>query len=112
MAKKKSEKGGKPVQEVKAERWTVRGVPAGLQKAAGDVARARGQTLGQWLSELLTSAVARGRRQPATAAASWEEAIERRLGALEGAVFGDRIAEAEPKGGAAAADKPGKRAAA
>ena len=51
----------------RAGRWTVRGVAAGLQKAAGDAARARDLTLGQWLTEVVEDALggaARGRRRP------------------------------------------------
>lgn len=89
---KKSERTGKPEKASKGERWTVRGVPTKLQKAAGDAARARGLTLGQWLSEVLAGALPKRARAPAEAAARWEEAIERRLARLEAAVF-DRAAE-------------------
>ena len=69
-------------------RWTVRGVPAGLQKAAGDAARARGLTLGQWLTEVVEAAAGHGAAaSPAAAAAGWTEAIERRLDRLEREVF-------------------------
>lgn len=77
-------------------RWTVRGVPAGLQKAAGDAARARGLTLGQWLAEALEGAVGRDAPGPAGAAATagWRETIERRLDRLEREVFAGTSASA------------------
>lgn len=86
MAKRtdRAARSGKPQ---KGDRWTVRGVPAKLQKAAGDAARARGLTLGQWLSEVLTATLPKGARQPAQAAERWEEAVERRLAHLEATVF-------------------------
>ena len=82
---KKTERTAKPVK--KTDRWTVRGVSAKLQKAAGDAARARGLTLGQWLSEVLSSALPRRGAVPAEASARWEEAVEQRLARLEAAVF-------------------------
>lgn len=78
----------------KAGRWTVRGVSAGLQKAAGDAARARGLTLGQWLTEVVEAAVGPGGATPAAAGAGWTEAIERRLDRLEQAVFAAKAADA------------------
>jgi hypothetical protein len=89
---------GKRAAAEQGSRWTVRGVPADLQKAVGDAARARGMTLGQWLTEALESAVSRDAPQ-AAAAAGWTDAIERRLERLERAVFPD----ATPAAGAAAA---------
>ena len=82
------------------ERWTVRGVPSRLQKSAGDAARARGVTLGQWLSEVLVQATA-GTPRPAAVAAEWEKVIEERLARLE-------AASAEGKSAPAAA--PGRHA--
>ena len=84
---KRTERGAKPEKGPKADRWTVRGVSTKLQKAAGDAARARGLTLGQWLSEVLTAALPERRRAPAEAATQWEQAIEQRLVRLETAVF-------------------------
>lgn len=84
----------KPVKVVKTDRWTVRGVPPKLQKAAGDAARARGLTLGQWLSGVLGSALPQ-RKAPVEATERWEEAIERRLTRLEAAVFDDGRARPE-----------------
>jgi hypothetical protein len=79
----------KPAKADKAERgrWTVRGVPAKLQKAAGDAARAEGLTLGQWLSAVLDGATAGVARETAPSAA-WEQAVERRLSHLEAAMLG------------------------
>ena len=77
MMAKKTERVGKPVS--KSDRWTVRGVPAKLQKAAGDAARARGLTLGQWLGEVLSSALPRRGRAPAEVTERWEQAVEQRL---------------------------------
>ena len=72
---------------VRPARWTVRGVAPQLQKAAGDHARMRGQTLGQWLSEVVGAAIA----EPAdlgtpVPGGSWREMIELRLGRLEAAL--------------------------
>ena len=103
MMATKTERAAKPVS--KSDRWTVRGVPAKLQKAAGDAARARGLTLGQWLGEVLSSALALGRgRAPAEATERWEQAVEQRLARLEAAVFDtDRAASGAS---AAAAARP------
>ena len=101
---KKADKTVKPGRPAKADRWTVRGVPARLQKAAGDAARARGLTLGQWLSEALTAALPRTARAPAQATERWEETIERRLARLEAAVLQDEAAK--PGAVAAVAVRP------
>lgn len=85
---KKTDRVIKPVKSEKGDRWTVRGVPARLQKAAGDVARARGLTLGQWLSDVLADATARAPRAAAAGTGDWNEAMER-LARLESEVFGD-----------------------
>ncbi len=79
---KKERKAVKPAKAMvdKTSRWTVRGVPAQLQKAAGDAARARGMTLGQWLTELLDGAT---RESEATAASGWAAEVEDRLARLE-----------------------------
>jgi hypothetical protein len=82
---RKAERTVKPVK--KTDRWTVRGVPAKLQKAAGDAARAKGLTLGQWLSEVLGSALPRRGVVPAEATQRWEEAVEQRLARLEAVVL-------------------------
>ena len=82
---KKAERTLKPVK--KTDRWTVRGVPTKLQKAAGDAARARGLTLGQWLGEVLSSALPQRGVAPAEVTERWEQAIEQRLARLETAVF-------------------------
>ena len=95
---KKTERAARPVK--KTDRWTVRGVPAKLQKAAGDAARARGLTLGQWLGEVLSSALPQRGVAPAEATERWEEAIEQRLARLEAVVL-ER--DATPSGVAAAA---------
>ena len=70
----------------KAARWTVRGVPSRLQKAAGDVARSNGKTLGQWLSGVVETALANAPEAAAAAANGWRETIEARLAKLEAAV--------------------------
>jgi hypothetical protein len=71
----------------KASRWTVRGVAVPLQRAASEAARARGQTLGQWLSEVVEGALADAPGlASASAAAGWREAIEARLARLEDVV--------------------------
>ena len=72
----------------KTGRWTVRGVPVRLQRAAGDAARAEGKTVGQWLSQLLADSTARGPARPAAPVGGWGETIERRLLHLAEAVFG------------------------
>lgn len=91
---KKTERSGKLDKAPKGDRWTVRGVPAKLQKAAGDAARARGLTLGQWLSEVLTTALPQRARGPETAEA-WEMAIERRVARLEAAMLEPSAANTE-----------------
>ena len=83
---KKGKKNERTEEDGKAGRWTVRGVPTELQKAAGDAARARGLTLGQWLTEALEAGVSRD-APPATAAMGWTGAIEQRLQRLEQAVL-------------------------
>jgi hypothetical protein len=92
---KRTERAGKPDKVQKGDRWTVRGVSGKLQKAAGDAARARGLTLGGWLSEVLTAALAQRARAPAEAAEAWEAAVERRLAGLEAAVFQGNAASPE-----------------
>lgn len=89
MAKKDK----KPAKAAPREtRWTVRGVPVKLQRAAGDAARARGQTLGQWLAAVLAEAVMHD--NPGHAEPSWMEAMEQRLARLEAALALDQ----RPKG--------------
>ena len=97
---KKAERMVKPVK--KTDRWTVRGVPAKLQKAAGDAARARGLTLGQWLGEVLSSALPRRGRAPAEATERWEQAVEHRLARLEAAVYDTHRAASGASAAAAA----------
>jgi hypothetical protein len=65
----------------KGPRWTVRGVDPQLQRAAGDMARADGATLGVWLSGLIADASAG--RLPSETTAAWFAEIERRLARLE-----------------------------
>ncbi len=102
---KKTERAGKPAKAQKSDRWTVRGVSGKLQKSAGDAARARGLTLGQWLSEVLTVALAHQRSgAPAEAAGGWEQAVERRLADLEAAV--SQRNPAGPEAVAAAVARP------
>ena len=85
MAKKDK----KPAKTAPREtRWTVRGVPVKLQRAAGDAARARGQTLGQWLAAVLTEAVMQ--EHPGHVEPSWMETIEQRLARLEGLIGAER----------------------
>jgi hypothetical protein len=91
---------GKRAAAEQGSRWTVRGVPADLQKAAGDAARARGLTLGQWLTEALEAAVGRDAPHAAAAPAGWTDAIERRLERLERAVFPEATATAAAAGAA------------
>ena len=98
---KKAERTAKPVS--KTDRWTVRGVPSKLQKAAGDAARAQGLTLGQWLSEVLSSALPRRGAAPAEATQRWEEAVEQRLSRLEAMVLGN---ERSATGATAEAARP------
>ena len=97
---KKTERAARPVK--KTDRWTVRGVPARLQKAAGDAARARGLTLGQWLGEVLGAALPRRGAAPAEVTERWKQALEQRLARLEAAVF-ERDTSASGMAAAAAA---------
>ena len=98
---KKTERAARPVK--KTDRWTVRGVPARLQKAAGDAARARGLTLGQWLGEVLGAALPRRGAAPAEVTERWEQAIEQRLARLEAVVL---VKERPAAGVAAEAARP------
>ena len=98
---KKTERLVKPVK--KTDRWTVRGVPSKLQKAAGDAARAKGLTLGQWLGEVLAAALPRRGTLPAEATRRWEEAVEQRLARLEAVVL---VKERPAAGVAAEAARP------
>ncbi|MFO1047975.1 MAG: hypothetical protein U1E52_08780 [Geminicoccaceae bacterium] len=98
---KKAERVVKPVK--KTDRWTVRGVPSKLQKAAGDAARAKGLTLGQWLGEVLAAALPRRGSLPAEATRRWEEAVEQRLARLEAVVL---VKERPAAGVAAEAARP------
>ena len=98
---KRPERIAKTVKPAKGDRWTVRGVSARLQKSAGDAARARGLTLGQWLSEVLSSSLAARERAPAVGAQTWEQAIERRLVRLEAAVLEESRPPPEPMAAAA-----------
>ncbi len=58
-------------------------MPPRLQKAAGEAARARGLTLGQWLSRLLEEGTARDAPDGAGPVTSWAAQIEARLARLE-----------------------------
>ena len=98
---KKAERTLKPVK--KTDRWTVRGVPTKLQKAAGDAARAKGMTLGQWLSQVLGSSLPRRGVAPAEATQRWEEAVEQRLARLEALVL---VSERAATGVSAEAARP------
>ena len=109
---KKAVRGARPAKSPKGDRWTVRGVPSGLQKAAGDAARAKGLTLGQWLCEVLSEALPRRAQVPAEAAQAWEAAIERRLSRLETAVLGESAGASGTATAAAAAEPPSGHAAA
>jgi hypothetical protein len=88
MAKKDKDKKTVRVAAERAARWTVRGVPARMQKAAGNAARARGQTLGQWLCEAVEAALTQVPDGPGAAAAGWRETVEARLAKLESALIG------------------------
>ncbi len=102
--RKKAERVTRPAKAEKSDRWTVRGVPAKLQKAAGDAARARGMTLGQWLSGVLATALPQ--RQAGIqieATERWEEAIERRVARLESMVLDGDVKRPDA---AAAAARP------
>jgi hypothetical protein len=81
MAKK--EKKALKVTVERASRWTVRGVPARLQKSAGDLARMRGQTLGQWLSEVVEAAITNAADAPGIPMTDWRQSIAARLAKLE-----------------------------
>lgn len=77
----KKKKAPKPVRQ-RDGRWTIRGVPVHLQKAAGDAARARQMTLGQWLAEAVGYTLSRdGTEVPPPA--EWRDVIEGRLARLE-----------------------------
>ncbi len=102
---KKAERVTRPVKAAKSDRWTVRGVPAKLQKAAGDAARSRGMTLGQWLSGVLSASLPQRRTAvPVEATERWEEAIERRLARLEAMLLDDDVKRTDV--GAAVAARP------
>ena len=77
-------------------------MPTKLQKAAGDAARARGLTLGQWLGEVLGAALPRRGAAPAEATERWEQAVEQRLTRLEAAVFDTERAASGASAAAAA----------
>ena len=102
---KRDKKGPKPAKAAvdKTSRWTVRGVSAPLQKAAGDAARARSLTLGQWLSGLLEEAT-RGNAPVSASASDWTSAVEDRLAKLEAA-----LAEAGSPGRATASGRKARR---
>lgn len=95
MARKptKSPKPTKAARTVKAakakvarsERWTVRGVPGRLQRAAAEAAREDGLTLGVWVSGLIEQAVAGRDPSPAAMAAEWRVSLEARIARLEAA---------------------------
>lgn len=104
---KRDDKGprAKPV-AVKAEggdRWTVRGVPARLQKAAAEAAWAADLTMGAWLSQLVEQAVAGSLPPSQPSAIERFETIERRLDKIERAIRAER---AEPSKRAATRPEP------
>ncbi len=99
MAKKKAKRAEKAGRE-QAGRWTVRGVPVALQRAAMEAARARGLTLGQWLARLLEEGIARDAPSGAPAT-RWAETIEARLARLEAQLGGSGSADADTAAGAA-----------
>lgn len=76
----------------RTERWTVRGVPGRLQRAAAEAAREDGVTLGAWVSALIESAVTGREPSPAAMAAEWRAVLEARVARLEAAAG---LAEAE-----------------
>ncbi|WP_159718306.1 hypothetical protein [Geminicoccus flavidas] len=70
----------------KGERWTVRGVPAHLQKAAAEAAWTADLTVGAWLTRLVEAAVADGLPPTELTTTQRFEAIEQRLERLERAL--------------------------
>lgn len=82
MARKGEKQRGKRTKSELGERWTVRGVPSRLQKAAAACARSEGLTMGAWLSRLLEEAVA-GHAPASESPADWRRLIESRLERLE-----------------------------
>ena len=70
---------------LRTERWTVRGVPGRLQRAAAEAAREDGVTMGAWVSGLIEQAVAGREPSAAAMSASWREALEARIARLEAA---------------------------
>ncbi len=69
----------------RSERWTVRGVPGRLQRAAAEAAREDGLTLGAWVSGLIEQAVAGRDPSPSALAVEWRLALEARIARLEAA---------------------------
>ena len=65
------------------DRWTVRGVPARLQKAAAEAAWAADLTMGAWLSQLVEEAVAGSLPPSEPSTIERLEEIERRLDMIE-----------------------------
>ena len=74
------------------ERWTIRGIPADLQRAAADAAKAQGRTLGRWVADAINAALAGG--QPADERQTGDAA---RLVHLEGQIcdLAGRLASVE-----------------
>ena len=81
------------VKTEQGDRWTVRGVPARLQKAAAEAAWAADLTMGAWLSQLVEQAVADSLPPSEPSVIERFAVIERRLDKLERAVSAER---AEP----------------
>jgi hypothetical protein len=82
LARKGDKQRGKRTKSELGERWTVRGVPSRLQKAAAACARSEGLTMGAWLSRLLEQAVA-GHVEASEPPTDWRRLIESRLERLE-----------------------------
>jgi hypothetical protein len=104
---RKSDKGAKAARggSGKTGRWTVRGVPVRLQRAAANAARAEGKTVGQWLTQLLAAETARA-GVPSAPVEGWGETIERRLERLEQALFGEGTPAEAARSGQETAVRP------
>ena len=72
-----------PAKAEAGERWTVRGVPVRLQKAAAEAAWAADLTMGGWLSRLVEEAVAGSLPPSEPSTVERLASIERRLALLE-----------------------------
>jgi hypothetical protein len=95
MAKKQKKTAKRTTDPSKgAVRWTIRGVPSRLQRAAGDAARARGLTLGQWVSQALDEALDRNTVASNGESNPWVLAMEERVARLEARILARDAAEA------------------